>query len=119
LHLSSLDAALGRGGRTFIDWLAAAGFSVWQILPLGPTGKSGSPYWVRSDFAGNTEFIDDGERPSAAGEDYQAFLDASREWLEDYAVFEVLGGSGRPSTATARPRRSSAWRAHTRRSLRA
>jgi 4-alpha-glucanotransferase len=90
LHLSSLDAALGRGGRTFIDWLAAAGFSVWQILPLGPTGKSGSPYWVRSDFAGNTEFIDDGERPSAAGEDYQAFLDASREWLEDYAVFEVL-----------------------------
>jgi 4-alpha-glucanotransferase len=90
LHLSSLDAALGRGGRGFIDWLAAAGFSVWQILPLGPTGKLGSPYWVRSDFAGNTEFIDDGERPSAAGEDYQAFLDASRAWLEDYAGFEVL-----------------------------
>jgi len=90
LHLSSLDAALGRGGRVFIDWLAAAGFSVWQILPLGPTGKSGSPYWVRSDFAGNTEFIDDGERPSAAGEDYQAFLADSRAWLEDYAGFEVL-----------------------------
>ena len=28
--------ALGRGGRAFIDWLAEAGFTVWQILPLGP-----------------------------------------------------------------------------------
>ena len=90
LHLSSLDAALGRGGRAFIDWLAAAGFSVWQILPLGPTGASRSPYWVRSDFAGNTEFIDGGERPHAQGDAYRAFLDASRAWLEDYAEFEVL-----------------------------
>ena len=89
LHLSSLDAALGRGGRAFIDWLAAAGCSVWQILPLGPTGPSGSPYWVRSDFAGNTSFIDDAERPSSDGAEYQAFLDAAA-WLEDYARFEVL-----------------------------
>jgi 4-alpha-glucanotransferase len=33
LHLGSLEGALGSGGRAFIDWLAAAGFSVWQILP--------------------------------------------------------------------------------------
>jgi len=91
LHLSSLDAALGRGGRAFIDWLAAAGFSVWQFLPLGPTGASHSPYWVRSDFAGNTQFIDSGERPSTDGDAYRAFLDASSSWLEDYAAFEVLG----------------------------
>jgi 4-alpha-glucanotransferase len=90
LHLSSLDAALGRGGRAFIDWIAAAGFSVWQVLPLGPTGASGSPYWVRSDFAGNPAFIDVDERPSASGADYRAFMDASRSWLEDYASFEVL-----------------------------
>jgi 4-alpha-glucanotransferase len=91
LHLSSLDAALGRGGRAFIDWLAAAGFSVWQFLPLGPTGASHSPYWVRSDFAGNTQFIDSGERPSTDGDAYRAFRDASSSWLEDYAAFEVLG----------------------------
>ena len=91
LHLSSLDAALGRGGRAFIDWLAAGGFSVWQFLPLGPTGASHSPYWVRSDFAGNTQFIDSGERPSTDGDAYRAFLDASSSWLEDYAAFEVLG----------------------------
>jgi 4-alpha-glucanotransferase len=90
LHLSSLDAALGRGGRAFIDWLASAGFSVWQTLPLGPTGAARSPYWVRSDFAGNTEFIDAGERPRAEGEPYRAFLDAAKSWLEDYAAFEVL-----------------------------
>lgn len=90
LHLSSLNAALGRGGRAFIDWLSTAGFSVWQILPLGPTGAARSPYWVRSDFAGNTVFIDSGERPSEEGEPYRAFLDASRSWLEDYAAFEVL-----------------------------
>lgn len=90
LHLSSLDAALGRGGRAFIDWLAGAGFSVWQILPLGPTGAARSPYWVRSDFAGNAEFIDGEERPRAEGEPYRAFLDAAQSWLPDYAAFEVL-----------------------------
>jgi 4-alpha-glucanotransferase len=90
LHMSSLDAALGRGGRAFIDWLATAGFSVWQILPLGPTGRAGSPYWVRSDFAGNTAFIDDAERPNAAGPDFRAFLEASRSWLADYVAFEAL-----------------------------
>ena len=88
LHLSSLDAALGRGGRAFIDWLCDAGFSVWQVLPLGPT--AGSPYWVRSDFAGNPAFIDGGELPNAAGDAYAAFLEASRSWLEDYSGFEVL-----------------------------
>jgi len=90
LHLSSLDAALGRGGRAFVDWLAAAGFSVWQLLPLGPTGTAGSPYWVRSDFAGNPAFIDAGERPNAAGSENAAFLESSRSWLEDYACFETL-----------------------------
>ena len=90
LHLSSLDAALGRGGRAFIDWLCSAGVSVWQVLPLGPTGTVGSPYWVRSDFAGNPAFIDGGERPDAAGDEYAAFLHASRSWLADYSCFEVL-----------------------------
>ena len=90
LHLGSLEGALGRGGRAFIDWLAAAGFSVWQILPLGPTGPDGSPYWVRSDFAGNPLFIDPAELPEAGAGDYPAFLEASQPWLEDYALFEVL-----------------------------
>jgi 4-alpha-glucanotransferase len=90
LHLGSLEAALGRGGRAFIDWLAEAGFSVWQILPLGPTGADGSPYWVRSDFAGNAAFLDAAEMPEVRPADYAAFLDETRDWLTDYALFEAL-----------------------------
>jgi len=90
LHLSSLGpGALGREGRAFVDWLARAGFTLWQILPLGPTGADGSPYWVRSDHAGNRAFIAEGEpEPDAA--DYPAFRRRSRNWLDDYARFEVL-----------------------------
>ena len=90
LHLGSLDAALGRGGRAFIDWLADAGFSVWQILPVGPTGSDGSPYWVRSDFAGNYSFVDTHELPDHHSPDYEQFLAASGQWLTDYALFEAL-----------------------------
>jgi 4-alpha-glucanotransferase len=90
LHLGSLDAPLGRGGRAFIDWLAAAGFSVWQILPLGPTGPDGSPYWIRSDFAGNPAFLDPAELPSVPPAEEAAFRDQTQHWLDDYALFEVL-----------------------------
>jgi 4-alpha-glucanotransferase len=90
LHLSSLQHALGRGGRAFIDWAADAGFSVWQFLPLGPTGTDGSPYWVRSDSAGNTAFLDQAELPSFDGDDYRAFLESSKQWLDDYVLFEAL-----------------------------
>lgn len=93
LHLSSLDAPLGRGGRAFIDWLAQAGFSVWQVLPVGPTGHGGSPYWVRSDFAGNVAFIDPAEPPSTSSSEYAAFLEATRTWLDDYALFEALSAA--------------------------
>jgi 4-alpha-glucanotransferase len=90
LHVSSLEAGLGRGGRAFIDWLASAGFTVWQILPLGPTGADGSPYWVRSDSAGNAALIDRDEPAPVHSNEFQAFLEGSRDWLDDYAAFEVL-----------------------------
>jgi 4-alpha-glucanotransferase len=89
LHLSALEHALGRGGRAWIDWLQLAGFSVWQFLPLGPTGAGGSPYWVHSDAAGNSAFIDPAELPSLEGDDYRTFLAASREWLDDFVCFEI------------------------------
>ena len=43
---------IGREARNFVDFLAAAGFSVWQMLPLGPTGADRSPYQSTSAFAG-------------------------------------------------------------------
>ena len=90
LHLSSLQNALGRGGRAFVDWVAEAGFTVWQFLPLGPTGVDGSPYWVRSDSAGNIALLDPAEMPSFESDDYRAFLDSAKSWLDDYVLFEAL-----------------------------
>ena len=63
LHLSSLPGGHGIGSmgaqaRQFVDFLARAGQSCWQILPLGPTGYGDSPYQAFSAFAGNPYFID-------------------------------------------------------------
>ena len=63
LHLSSLPGPYGTGcfGRdaiAFIDFLAAAGFSVWQVLPFSIPDEGGSPYKSISAFAGNPCFID-------------------------------------------------------------
>ena len=41
-----------------MDFLAAAGQKIWQILPLSPTGYGDSPYQSCSAFAGNPYFID-------------------------------------------------------------
>ena len=58
LHVSSLPGKLGIGDLgpeafRFIDQLASARQSIWQILPLGPTGYGDSPYQCYSAFAGN------------------------------------------------------------------
>ena len=90
LHLTCLAAPLGRGGRAFVDWLAQAGFSVWQFLPLGPTNADGSPYRARADSAGNPALIDPDERPQPGTGEHAAFLQSAREWLDDYACFEAL-----------------------------
>ena len=48
----------GRAAYDFADFLSSAGQSVWQILPLGPTGYGDSPYQSFSTYAGNPYFID-------------------------------------------------------------
>jgi 4-alpha-glucanotransferase len=48
---------LGKGAWDFVDWLAAAGQRLWQVLPLGPTGYGDSPYQCFSAFAGNPLLI--------------------------------------------------------------
>jgi 4-alpha-glucanotransferase len=44
---------LGADAHAFVDFLASAGQSLWQVLPLGPTGFGDSPYQCFSAFAGN------------------------------------------------------------------
>jgi len=62
LHPTSLPSPFGIGdlgpeAYKFIDFLAAAGQGLWQVLPLGPTGYGDSPYASYSAFAGNTLLI--------------------------------------------------------------
>ena len=63
LHISSLPSpygigTLGKEAYDFVDFLKRSGQSVWQVLPLCPTGYGDSPYASYSTFAGNPYFID-------------------------------------------------------------
>src|SRR5919202_4021685 len=52
LHPTSLPGGrLGDEAYRFVDWLAAAGQTWWQVLPLGPPDEEGSPYRSASAFA--------------------------------------------------------------------
>ena len=47
----------GSGAYAFLDFLAEAGQTIWQILPLGHTGFGDSPYQSFSAFAGQPLLI--------------------------------------------------------------
>ena len=62
LHPTSLPGPYGIGdlgaeAYRFLDLLAEMGQSLWQVLPLGPTGFGDSPYASFSAFAGNPLLI--------------------------------------------------------------
>ena len=62
LHPTSLPSRFGIGdlgeqAYRFVDFLAAANQTYWQVLPLGPTGYGDSPYQTLSAFAGNPLLI--------------------------------------------------------------
>ncbi|MCD8039424.1 MAG: 4-alpha-glucanotransferase [Lachnospiraceae bacterium] len=62
MPVSSIPTRFGIGGFSkeaydFVDFLADSGQSLWQILPLGPTGYGDSPYQSFSTFAGNPYYI--------------------------------------------------------------
>jgi len=71
LHPTSLPSPFGIGdlgpeAYKFADFLAEAGQTLWQVLPLGPTGYGDSPYASYSAFAGNTLLVSP-ERLAAEG----------------------------------------------------
>src|SRR5438477_11866330 len=62
LHPTSLPGRFGIGdlgdeAYRFADFLVSSGQSLWQVLPLGPTGYGDSPYACYSAFAGNALLI--------------------------------------------------------------
>lgn len=63
IHPTSFPSPFGIGdlgieARKTLLMLSKAKVSLWQILPLGPTGFGDSPYAARSTFAGNELLID-------------------------------------------------------------
>ena len=63
MHISSLwgdysEGSFGAEAREWIDFLAAGGFSVWQVLPFCLPDECNSPYKSFGAFSGNPNFID-------------------------------------------------------------
>ncbi len=91
LHPTSLPGRLGMGDLgpemdLFLDWAASAGFTLWQVLPLGPTGPGNSPYGCASAFAGNPLLVSpdalarDGFLPGDAMRETPVFREELVEW---------------------------------------
>ena len=122
LHPTSLPGPNGIGeigpeAHRFLDFLTESALTIWQMLPLGPTGYGNSPYQCFSAFAGNPLLIHvsdaPGEFPSDSvdfpsviadkqtrlrqatavlvlDDSYRAFVTEQDWWLEDYALFMAL-----------------------------
>jgi 4-alpha-glucanotransferase len=84
LHLTSLPGRrLGREAFAFVDWLAEAGQTWWQLLPMGPPDRYGSPYKSASAFAGWRGLLAEPRAPVSA-EEKIAFQERDSYWIEDW-----------------------------------
>ena len=90
MHLTSLPGGrLGPEAYRFADWLAAAGQSWWQVLPLGPPDRYRSPYKSKSAFAAWPGFLSAPEAPVSTDE-VDAFVARNAFWIEDWG--RLAGG---------------------------
>src|ERR1700760_1848811 len=85
LHITSLSSGrLGRDAYRFVDWLAAAGQSWWQVLPLTPPDRYRSPYKSASAFAGWSGLLAAPKARVSASEILD-FRERQGYWIEDWA----------------------------------
>lgn len=122
LHPLSLPGATGGGALditidTFLDFCRYHHQSVWQVLPLGPTGYGDSPYQSFSTHAGNPYLISV-EELADVGLATAAELDAARIDSEptkiDYEkLYEIrlpaLSKIAKAFTQRAKPEQLSAY----------
>lgn len=125
LPLFSLPTADFDSAFAFGDILKNAGFDLWQILPVSPAGKGGSPYYSPSAFAGDIRYIGTERlftegyikdkslsksqilrlaamRISETSPDFLRFKEENEYWLSDYAFYTALGGKVPQSAAEQR-----------------
>ncbi len=87
LHLTSLPGGtLGPPALEFVDWLAAAGQSWWQMLPVGPPGRNQSPYMPQSVFAGWAGLLAEPEAAVSTAET-AAFRARHAYWIAGWERF--------------------------------
>jgi 4-alpha-glucanotransferase len=87
LHPTSLPSGkLDREAYRFVDWLAAAGQSWWQVLPLGPPDEFRSPYRSASAFAASPQLL---ARPDArvTSDEVEDFVARHPYWTGSWASF--------------------------------
>jgi 4-alpha-glucanotransferase len=91
LHITSLPSGrLDRDAYRFVDWLARAGQSWWQVLPLGPPDRYRSPYKSASAFAAWRGFLADPRAPVSAAE-IADFRERQAFWIGDWERFSARG----------------------------
>lgn len=91
LHITSLPGGtLGREAFRFVDWLAAAGQSWWQVLPLGPPDRYRSPYKSSSAFAAWRGLLGE-PRTGVATAEIADFRERQRAWIADWERFSARG----------------------------
>ncbi|MGO9900830.1 MAG: 4-alpha-glucanotransferase [Solirubrobacteraceae bacterium] len=94
LHITSLPGGkLGARAYEMVDWLAAAGQTWWQMLPLGPPSRSGSPYTARSAFAAWRGLLAEPRAPVSASE-ISDFRERHAYWIEEWERFSGHGAIG-------------------------
>ncbi|MFP5401866.1 MAG: 4-alpha-glucanotransferase [Gammaproteobacteria bacterium] len=104
LHPTSLPSGTLADTERWLDFLNAAGFGVWQMLPLGIPLAGLSPYQCASAFA-----VHPGLFPAEAVDltGFAAWRARQAHWLDDFARFMIIRAEqgGAPWTAWPRPLR--------------
>src|SRR5436853_2922272 len=109
LHPTSLPSRrLGHEAYRFVDWLADAGQSWWQMLPLGPPDRYGSPYKASSAFAAWPGLLAEPDAPVSAAEE-DDFRDRHAFWV---GAWERFAGDGAVADQVRFEREWSALRAY-------
>lgn len=93
MHVTSLPGGgdLGDAAYGFVDFLAAAGCSVWQVLPLVPThDDDGSPYNAPSSMAGNPDLLSNAQREATDDAGFTEWCGRRSAWLEPYVEYTAL-----------------------------
>jgi 4-alpha-glucanotransferase len=87
LHPTSLPGGrLGEEAYRFVDWLQAAGQSWWQVLPLGPPDRFGSPYVAASAFATWRGLLAEPRAPVPENE-LEDYVARHPFWIGDWTAF--------------------------------